>query len=106
MPKTTPAIVPVDGEIAVNEFHRQEIRKVLNNGEWYFSVIDVVAAIAESPNPRRYWSDLKRSLAEKEGFAHAARGLALHILHIHSRRRLRRKRSNTPCRCPTHNAGG
>ena len=34
--------------------------------EWYFSVVDVVAVLTESENPRRYWSDLKRKLA-KEG---------------------------------------
>ena len=34
--------------------------------EWYFSVVDVVAVLTDSENPRRYWSDLKRKLA-KEG---------------------------------------
>src|SRR5206468_1305302 len=29
---------------------------------WYFSVIDVIAILTESANPRRYWSDLKRKL--------------------------------------------
>jgi len=26
----------------------------------YFSVVDVVEVLSESPNPRRYWSDLKK----------------------------------------------
>lgn len=30
--------------------------------EWYFSIVDVVAVLTESENPRRYWSDLKRKL--------------------------------------------
>ena len=30
--------------------------------EWYFSVIDVIAILTDSENPRRYWSDLKRNL--------------------------------------------
>ena len=34
--------------------------------EWYFSIVDVVAVLTDSENPRRYWSDLKRKLA-KEG---------------------------------------
>ena len=34
--------------------------------EWYFSVVDVVAVLTDSENPRRYWSDLKRKLL-KEG---------------------------------------
>ena len=32
------------------------------NEEWYFSVVDVVAVLTGSDNPRRYWSDLKRKL--------------------------------------------
>ena len=34
--------------------------------EWYFSVVDVVAVLTDSENPRRYWSDLKRK-SVKEG---------------------------------------
>lgn len=30
--------------------------------EWYFSVVDVVGALTESSEPRRYWSDLKRKM--------------------------------------------
>ena len=34
--------------------------------DYYYSVIDVIAVLTESKNPRRYWSDLKRKL-KKEG---------------------------------------
>ena len=34
--------------------------------EWYFSVVDVVAILTESENPRKYWSVLKSRL-KKEG---------------------------------------
>ena len=34
--------------------------------EWYFSVVDVVAILTESENPRKYWSVLKNRL-KKEG---------------------------------------
>lgn len=33
---------------------------------WYFSTVDVVAVLTESPNPRKYWSVLKTRL-KKEG---------------------------------------
>ena len=36
------------------------------NEEWYFSVIDVVEVLTESPSPRKYWSVLKTRL-KKEG---------------------------------------
>ena len=50
-------------------FKGKNIRRVLHNNDWHFSVIDVVAALTDSENPRRYWSDLKRKLAEEEGFS-------------------------------------
>ena len=49
-------------------FQEKEIRRVFHNEEWFFSVIDVVGAIVEVKNTRRYWSDLKRNL-QKEGFS-------------------------------------
>lgn len=41
-----------------------EVRAVWNNeeGQWFFSIVDIVGAITESPNPRRYWSVLKTRL--------------------------------------------
>ncbi len=50
-------------------FKGKNIRRSLRNDEWYFSVIDVVAALTDSGNPNRYWSDLKRKLLEEEGFS-------------------------------------
>ena len=34
--------------------------------KWYFSIVDVVAILTDSPNPRKYWSVLKTRL-KKEG---------------------------------------
>lgn len=48
-------------------FQKKEIRKILHNGEWWFSVIDVVEALSDTDRPRKYWSDLKKKLV-KEGF--------------------------------------
>ena len=50
-------------------FESKQIRSAWNEAErqWYFSVIDVVQALTDVENPRRYWSDLKRKLL-KEGF--------------------------------------
>jgi len=54
------------GRIAV--FKGKQIRKDIFDNEWYFSVVDIVEVLTGSSNPRRYWSDLKRKLAEEEGF--------------------------------------
>lgn len=48
-------------------FQGKKIRKTLLNGEWWFSVIDVIGVLVESSIPRRYWSDLKRKLSN-EGY--------------------------------------
>ena len=54
---------------AIKLFEGNQIRSVWDNEqeEWYFSVVDVVAVLTESANPRRYWSDLKRKLQIEEG---------------------------------------
>jgi len=43
-------------------FKHKSIRKMIYKNEWWFSVIDVVGALTDSPIPRRYWSDLKIKL--------------------------------------------
>lgn len=45
-------------------FEEQKVRTIWNaeEEEWYFSVVDVVAVLTESPNPRKYWSVLKTRL--------------------------------------------
>lgn len=55
-------------ETAVKLFEQKQIRSVWNEEEekWYFSIVDVVEALTESPNPRKYWSVLKTRL-KKEG---------------------------------------
>lgn len=40
-------------------FEDSEIRRILVGDEWYYSVVDVIKALTDSSNPKRYWSDLK-----------------------------------------------
>jgi DNA-damage-inducible protein D len=40
-------------------FQEKGVRRIWENNEWYFSVIDVVEVLTDSPNPRKYWSVLK-----------------------------------------------
>lgn len=42
-------------------FENNRIRSVWNEEEqqWYFSVVDVVAILTESPTPRQYWGKIK-----------------------------------------------
>ena len=34
-------------------------------GEWYFSIVDVVAVLTDSPNPQTYWRVLKKRLKDE-----------------------------------------
>ena len=56
-------------KIFPTEFDGQPIRRVYDESTeiWWFSVIDVVQVLTDSNNARRYWSDLKRKLAQEAG---------------------------------------
>ena len=62
-------MVPFEGEIGINEFKDKPIRKVFKDGEWYFSIVDVIEAMVETASPSRYWAQLRDKLTREEGFA-------------------------------------
>lgn len=43
-------------------FQNKSIRRVFADGEWFFSVVDVVEALTDSLNPGAYWRKLKQRL--------------------------------------------
>lgn len=49
-------------------FEEKKVRNAWDEAteEWYFSIVDVVDVLTNSPNPRKYWSVLKGRL-KKEG---------------------------------------
>jgi hypothetical protein len=53
---------------AIKLFEQKQVRSIWNdeNEKWYFSIVDVVGILSESPNPNNYWKVLKHRLA-KEG---------------------------------------
>lgn len=53
--------------IQLAAFEGNQIRKIMHEGEWCFSVIDIVEVLTGSSIPKRYWSDLKKKLVA-EGF--------------------------------------
>lgn len=50
-------------------FESKKVRSVWNEAEqkWFFSIVDVVEVLTESPNPRKYWSVLKTRLKQEGG---------------------------------------
>ena len=49
-------------------FEEKKVRSVWDDAEekWYFSIVDAVAVLTDSPDPRNYWKVLKHRL-KKEG---------------------------------------
>ncbi len=48
-------------------FQEKSIRRILHNDEWWFSVIDVVAVLTDSLNPRDYWFKMKIRVKSDDG---------------------------------------
>ncbi len=53
---------------ALKVFDDKKVRTLWDAEEekWYFSIVDTIAVLTDSPNPRKYWSVLKTRL-KKEG---------------------------------------
>ena len=49
---------------SIKLFEEKKVRSQWNveQEKWYFSIVDVIAILTESPIPRKYWSVLKTRL--------------------------------------------
>ena len=49
-------------------FNDREVRAIWDEekSKWWFSAVDIVAAITESPRPRVYWGTVKSRLKTKK----------------------------------------
>ncbi|TAK67346.1 MAG: hypothetical protein EPO22_03025 [Dehalococcoidia bacterium] len=41
-------------------FGAKQIRRTFKDGEWFFSVVDIIAALTDSDAPSKYWTAMKR----------------------------------------------
>jgi len=57
----------MDAENSMQLFESQKIRAVWDEEkeDWWFSIVDVVAALTESPNPQTYWRVMKKRLKDE-----------------------------------------
>ena len=48
-------------------FENKKVRTLWDSEQekWYFSIVDTVEVLTESPNPRKYWSVLKTRLKQE-----------------------------------------
>ena len=53
---------------SIRLFEERKVRAIWydEQEEWYFSIVDVISILTDSPNPRKYWSVLKTRL-KREG---------------------------------------
>ena len=51
----------------IKTFEDNQIRSIWDNEreEWFFSVIDVIAVLTDSKNPRDYWYRVKKRMDEQ-----------------------------------------
>lgn len=49
-------------------FEDNQIRRIWHDDEWCFSVVDIIAALSGSSNPRDYWYKMKVRVKEEDGF--------------------------------------
>ena len=42
------------------EFKENSLRRIEHEGEWYFSIVDVIAILTGSTSPKHYWAMLKK----------------------------------------------
>jgi DNA-damage-inducible protein D len=50
----------MENQNSIVPFESQEIRKTWHDEQWYFSIIDIIHSLTDSPNPQVYWGTVKR----------------------------------------------
>jgi DNA-damage-inducible protein D len=45
----------------ITVFEGRKIRQIEQGGVIYFSVVDIIEILADSPSPRQYWNVLKKT---------------------------------------------
>lgn len=51
--------LPSDPQGQIIVFGARQIRRIWRDEHWFFSVVDIIAALTDSNNPRNYWNMMK-----------------------------------------------
>jgi DNA-damage-inducible protein D len=47
---------------SISLFEQKHIRRVWHDEQWYFSIVDVIEALSDSPRPTAYWNKTQKSI--------------------------------------------
>ena len=51
---------PVESQGNLIVFGSKQIRRTWADGQWFFSIVDIIGALTDTSNPRDYWYRMKR----------------------------------------------
>jgi DNA-damage-inducible protein D len=55
----------MDNQHQIIPFEGQNIRRIEHQGDMYFSIVDVVGVLTDSPTPRNYWAKIKKQITDE-----------------------------------------
>ncbi|MGO8671325.1 MAG: Bro-N domain-containing protein [Capsulimonadaceae bacterium] len=61
------SVLSEEGQGKIVVFGGRQIRRAWVDDQWFFSVVDIVASLTDSGNPRDYWYRMKRREKESSG---------------------------------------
>ena len=61
-------VLPPGSQGKIIVFGAKRIRRVWIDGEWSFSVVDIIGALTDSDAPSKYWTAMKRREERASGF--------------------------------------
>jgi len=57
----------MDSITKISIFKKKEIRKIIHENEWWFSVVDAIEALTDSDRPSVYWTAMKIRIKSENG---------------------------------------
>jgi len=60
--------IPADAQGKIVVFGAKRIRRIWQDEQWFFSVVDIIAALTDSDAPSKYWPAMKRREQATSGF--------------------------------------
>lgn len=60
--------LPAEAQNKIVVFGARQIRRVWHNGQWFFSVVDIVAALTDSADPKQYIKKMRQRDPELDSY--------------------------------------